>query len=197
MGVFVARISKGRTIRQIVVAVSLIAPLVTNMWFSILGGSGIFYELTNPGVISGPLAERGLPSCLLAIGGQLPLSSIIVPLLLILVILFLATTGTGITYTIAMTVTGDETPDKFTRVFWCVAMCAAAAVLVKIGGVGALQNFIVVTAVPVSLICISPLWGAFMAAKELHKIRGSDAGVQDVDPEGISGQTSGESVELT
>jgi glycine betaine transporter len=171
MGVFVARISKGRTIRQIVLAVSLIAPIVTNMWFSVLGGSGIFYELTNPGSIAGPLADRGLPACLLSIGEQLPLSTIVIPLLLLLVILFLATTGTGITYTIAMTVTGDETPDKFTRAFWCIAMCAAAAVLIKIGGVGALQNFIVITAVPCSLICVPPLWGAFKAAKKLYEIR--------------------------
>lgn len=171
MGVFVARISKGRTIRQIILAVSVIAPIVTNIWFSILGGSGIFYELTNPGSISGPLSARGLPACLLSIGEQLPLSSLVTPALLVLVILFLATTGCGITYTIAMTVSGDENPDKFTRAFWCIAMCAAAAVLIRIGGVGSLQDFIVVTAVPCSLLIVPPLWGAFTSARKLHEIR--------------------------
>lgn len=188
MGVFVARISKGRSIRQIILAVSIIAPIVTNMWFSILGGSGIFFELNNPGVISGPLTNNGLPSCLLAIAGQLPLSALITPLFLLLVILFLATTGTGITYTIAMTVTGDESPDKFTRVFWCVMMGAVAAVLVKIGGVGALQSFIVITAVPVSLICVPPLWGAFKSAQKLYEIRvlGKEVPEQPVEPAGAN-----------
>lgn len=168
MGVFVARISKGRTLKEVVLAVGVMAPIITNMWFSILGGTGIYYELQNPGVISGPLQELGLPSCLLSISSQLPLSVIFTPLFLILVVLFLATTGNGITYTIAMTVTGNETPDKFTRVFWSIMMGAVAAVLVKVGGVGALQSFIVVTAVPVSLLCIPPIWGAFQAAKELY-----------------------------
>ena len=45
MAVFVARISLGRTIRQMVVAVAIIAPIATTIWFTLLGGSGIFYQM--------------------------------------------------------------------------------------------------------------------------------------------------------
>lgn len=46
MAIFVARISRGRTIRQMVIAVAVLAPIATTIWFTLLGGSGIYYELT-------------------------------------------------------------------------------------------------------------------------------------------------------
>ncbi|MEM6733246.1 MAG: BCCT family transporter, partial [Myxococcota bacterium] len=55
MSIFVARISRGRSIREIVLAVAVVAPLLTNFWFSILGGSGIAFELTNAGSVSDAL----------------------------------------------------------------------------------------------------------------------------------------------
>jgi glycine betaine transporter len=67
-------------------------------------------------------------------------------------------------------------------------MGAVAAVLVKIGGVGALQSFIVITAVPVSLICVPPLWGAFKSAQKLYEIRvlGKKVPEQPVEPAGAN-----------
>ncbi len=48
MAIFIARISRGRTIRQMIVSISIVAPLVTCFWFSIVGGSGLAFELENP-----------------------------------------------------------------------------------------------------------------------------------------------------
>ena len=107
---FIARISRGRTVREILVAIAIIAPIVTNFWFTILGGSGIFYELQQPGVISGPLTEAGLPAAMLAIVQQLPLAPLLVPAFLVLIVVFLATTGDSMSFTIAMAVSGNDTP---------------------------------------------------------------------------------------
>ncbi|WP_051081193.1 BCCT family transporter [Salsuginibacillus kocurii] len=162
MAMLITRISRGRTIRQIVLAVGVIAPVVTTFWFTIVGGSGIFYELQNPGSVSGALLEAGMPAAMIAITEQLPLAFIISPLFLLLTILFVVTTGDSMSYTISMGVTGESTPPKGLRVFWAALMGAIAAILLFIGdgdsGIDALQSFIVVTAVPVSILLIPSIW---------------------------------------
>jgi glycine betaine transporter len=170
MAVLVARISRGRTIRQIMLAVGVIAPLATHFWFTILGGTGIFFEMNNPGVISGPLNDAGLPAALLAVVGQLPAAGLLIPVFLVLIFIFLATTGDSMSLSIAICVTGEDDPPKEMRVFWAVAMGAVAAILIKMGagGIGALQSFIVITAVPVGFIMLPTLWGGPRMAKTLY-----------------------------
>lgn len=171
MAVLVARISRGRTIRQIMIAVGVIAPLATHFWFTILGGTGIFHELATPGVISGPLKESGLPAALMAVIGQLPMASLLIPVFLVLIFLFLATTGDSMSLSIAICVTGEDDPPKSMRVFWAITMGTVAAILIKMGsgGIGALQSFIVVTAVPVGFIMLPTLWGGFGMAKKVYE----------------------------
>src|SRR5699024_1574646 len=72
MAMLVARVSKGRTIREIFILVSIVAAVVSHFWFSILGGSGLFYETKDSGVISTPLSEHGLPAAVISIASQLP-----------------------------------------------------------------------------------------------------------------------------
>lgn len=170
MAVFISRISRGRSIREIILAVGVIAPIVTNFWFSVLGGSGIYYELANPGSVSKALTDAGLPAALLAIVQQLPLSAILVPAFLILIIVFLTTTGDSMALTIAIAVTGKDDPPTSIRVFWAIMMGAVAAVLLAIGkgGISALQSFIVVTAVPVGFILLPTLWLGPKVAAELY-----------------------------
>lgn len=171
MAIFTTRISRGRTIREIMLAVAVIAPVVTNIWFSVLGGAGIHFELINPGSVSTALTESGLPAALLAIVEQLPLSALLIPVALLLVGLFLITTGAGMTYSIAMSVTGKENPPKWVRILWGVLMGAMAAVLINIGdgGIKALQTFIIVSAVPVTLFYIPQLWMSMGCARLMYE----------------------------
>lgn len=174
MAIFVAVISRGRTIRQLVVAISIIAPLVTNFWFTVLGGSGLFYELRNEGSVSGPLGEAGQPAAFIAIIQQTPLTFFMVPAALVLVAVFLATTGDSMTYSMAATVSDSEEPVAAVRVFWGVLMGAVAAILIQIGegGIGALQSFIVVAAVPVGFFLLPLVWEAPRAAAALAREQG-------------------------
>lgn len=160
MALFIARISRGRTLRELVVAVAIMAPLVTNFWFAVLGGAGIFYEETMSGVISGPLEAGGLPAALLGITQQLPFAEFMVPAFLVLTIVFVATTGDSMAYAIAMAISGDHTPRTRDRIFWALTMGLVAAVLLRMGegGINALQSFIVITAAPVSLLLLPVLW---------------------------------------
>ncbi|MBN9655163.1 BCCT family transporter [Halobacillus sp. GSS1] len=169
MAILVSRISRGRTIREIIIAVSVFAPVISTFWFTVLGGSGIFFELNNPGSVSNALNEAGNPAAMFAITEQFPLASIISPLFLLLTILFVVTTSDSMSYTIAMAVTGEGNPQSWLRVFWAVLMGAIAVILLITGdsGITQLQNFIVVTAVPVSILLLPMIWLAPKVAKKM------------------------------
>jgi choline-glycine betaine transporter len=174
MAMFIARISNGRTIRQLIVAVSLIAPLATGFWFTIIGGSGLAFELATPGVISNAFEGFNMPAALLAITQQLPAGFLISVLFLLLTTTFVATTGDSMTYTISMVMSGTDDPPTLLRAFWGVMMGVLAMILVVVGsgGINALQSFIVVTAVPVSFILLPSLWVAPSIARELAREQG-------------------------
>ncbi|OAN11293.1 BCCT transporter [Photobacterium jeanii] len=168
MAIFIARISKGRSIRELVLTVAVAAPIATNFWFSVLGGTGIYLELQTPGSISAPLQDAGLPAVLLASLSQLPLSWLLIPAFLVLTTTFVATTGDSMAYSIAMAVSGDNEPSKSQRLFWAVMMGVVAGVLLIAGdgGLNALQSFIVITAVPVSfLVAATFISGPIAVAK--------------------------------
>ncbi len=169
VALFVARISNGRKIWEIFIVVAILAPVAANLWFTILGGSGIFYELNNEGSVSGPLADGGLPSAIIAIAEQMPLGAIMPSVFLILTTLFVVTTVDSMSYSISMAVTGDDNPPKTIRLFWTLMMAVVAVILINIGGGGidALQSFVVIAAVPVSLLLLPVIWYAPKIAKVL------------------------------
>ncbi|MBM7570646.1 BCCT family transporter [Aquibacillus albus] len=169
MAIFIARISRGRTIRELIIAVSIVAPLVTNFWFTVVGGTGIKAELATPGVISGPLNDGGMPAAVMAIMDQLPLGAVLAIGFLIVTLVFVATTVDSISYTVAVSLTGSDEPHKMIRVFWVVIFGLMSMMLLAIGenSIAAIQNSIVVTAVPVSILMLPTLWGAVQVAKKL------------------------------
>ncbi|TFH90409.1 BCCT family transporter [Vibrio ouci] len=171
MAIFIARISRGRTIRQLILAISIVAPLITCFWFSIVGGSGLAFELANPGSIKAGFEGFNLPGVLLAITQQLPFSMLLAVLFLILTTTFIVTTGDSMTYTISMVMTGDSQPNALIRTFWGIVMGAIAIVLISMGegGISALQSFIVITAVPASFIILPSLWAAPKFAHQMAK----------------------------
>ena len=174
MAMFVARVSNGRKVRELILCVSIAAPIITAFWFTIVGGTGLFLELQNPGVISGPFEGFNMPAALLAITQQLPAGFLISILFLVLTTVFVATTGDSMTYTVSMVMTGTENPPKPLRIFWGIMMGALAMVLVSIGsgGITALQSFIVVTAVPVSIIYLPSIWYGIRYSRQMAEQQG-------------------------
>lgn len=156
MAIFIARISRGRTVRDLIVSTAVLPPVVTCLWFSVLGGTGIMLEQQSPGAVSGPLNESGLPAAVMAIADGLPLSMFISVGFLLLTIMFVATTTDSMSYAVAQSCTTKDHAGSRLRAVWAVLMGLAAAVLISIGdgGISALQSFIVVTAVPVGLILL-------------------------------------------
>ncbi|MDA9316298.1 BCCT family transporter [Polaribacter sp.] len=184
MGIFVIKVSKGRTLRELIVTMSLIAPIITMLWFTVLGGSGLHFEITNPGSVLDVFNANGgfnIPGTLLSITKQLPLGKIVSVLFLILSATFIVTTGDSMSFTISsvsLKDTGDHSEQdssRTLRIFWGLAMGFVAIILLYIGGVSALQSFIVITAVPVSLILIPPLLKAMTFVKAMYKTDHEDS----------------------
>jgi choline-glycine betaine transporter len=170
MAMFISRVSRGRSARGIIIMVALVAPLVTNFWFTIVGGSGIALELADPGSVSSAFEGFNLPAALLAITNQMPAGFVVSVLFLILTTVFVATTGDSMTYVLSVAMSNNDHPTTPVRVFWGVAMGLMALILISIGsgGISKLQSFIVVTAVPVSLVLLPSLWDAFRIVRKLH-----------------------------
>lgn len=170
MAIFISTITRGRTIRELVLAVSITAPIVTAFWFTVVGGTGMFYELAEPGIISDALNTSGMPAAMMAITQQLPLNVVIAPLFVLVTILFVVTTADSMAYTISVAITGDGQPPKAMRIFWAFIMGTVAIVLLMIseGGIDAIQSFIVVTAIPVSLLLFTTFWSAPKVAKRMY-----------------------------
>ncbi|RKS08561.1 choline-glycine betaine transporter [Nocardiopsis sp. Huas11] len=160
MAIFFARISRGRTVRDIYVGATVMPTVVTTVWFTALGGTGIWLEQRDPGTITGPYEQDGLPAAALSIIQALPLTGLLGALMIIVALIFLASTLDSMSYAISVSSMHEGEPSGMVRAFWCVGMglAAVALLLVGDGGIQALQSFIVVTAVPVGLIMLPTLW---------------------------------------
>ncbi len=169
MAIFIARISRGRTARDLLISTAVIPPLATTLWFTVLGGTGIFLEQDNPGAISQPLTDGGLPAAVMAIAQNLPLPGVLAVGFLLLTVTFVATTGDSMAYAVAQACTVRDQPPTWVRAVWALIMGGAAAVLISIGdgGISALQSFIVITAVPVGFVLLPSVFAAPIYVRRL------------------------------
>lgn len=174
MAIFVARISKGRTIRQLILAVSVMAPIATTIWFTLLGGSGIYYQLIGAIDLTEALNNFQFDVATLTIAQALPGGTLMALAILLLTTIFVATTGDSMSYAIAVVSSGHDQPEPIVRAFWGLAMAVMAAVLLYMGAgqISALQQFIVITAIPVSLILLPSLYIGPKAAYSLAREQG-------------------------
>ena len=161
VGMFIARISKGRTIRQFVVFVIAVPSLVSFVWFSILGGAAFDLQL-NEGRDMAALVDAGLESTLFDTLRSFPLSSVTVVLAVFLIAIFFVTGADSASIVMGMlSENGAEEPKRGLVVFWGVATGAIAAVLLFADGLSALQTGVIIVGFPFLMVliglCVS-LW---------------------------------------
>ncbi|MBY6538020.1 BCCT family transporter [Rhodococcus sp. BP-349] len=157
VGMFIARISRGRTIREFVFGVLLAPTLVGSLWFTIFGDSGILRQ-RNEGTMLADDGTVGTDTSLFQLLDGLPFATITSVLAIAVIVFFFVTSSDSGSLVIDILSTGGDldTP-KITRVYWTVLEGVAAAVLLLIGGSGsltALQTASIATAVPFSIIMV-------------------------------------------
>ena len=165
VGVFIARISRGRTIRQFVLGVLAVPTLVTIAWFSILGGAGLYRELFEEGglIVDGEVSQEG---ALFGLLEGFPGGTFVVVVTIILIALFFITSSDSGSLVVDMLASGgDQNPPTWSRVFWALAEGAVAAVLLLAGGLLALQTGAIILAFPFSFVMIAIVFATW---KELR-----------------------------
>ena len=166
VGMFIARISKGRTIRQFVIFVILVPSLVSFVWFSIMGGSAFDLQLEEGVDMPGSLAG-GVENALFDTLREFPLSSITVALAIFLIAIFFVTGADSASIVMGMlSEHGEEEPRRWIVVFWGVAMGAVAALLLWQGGLEALQTLVIIVAGPFMIVLIAMCVSLMKALRE-------------------------------
>jgi choline/carnitine/betaine transport len=157
VGMFIARISKGRTIRQFVVYVIAVPSLVSFIWFSILGGSA--FELQLQEGWQPPQTETGgiaLEASLFDTLREFPLGAVTVALAVFLIAIFFITGADSASIVMGMlSQHGDELPRRGLTIFWGTATGAVAALLLWQDGLTSLQTLVILVAGPFMLILIA------------------------------------------
>ena len=156
VGTFIARISKGRTIREFVIGVLGVPTLFSALWFAVFGGTGIYLErFNNAGIWDamkhGEFTEFALFSTLT----HLPFSTIAIVLSIVLISTFFITSADSATFVLGMqTTNGMLNPPLKIKLVWGLIQSSAAAVLLWSGGLNALQTASIVAAFPFVFILL-------------------------------------------
>ncbi|GAB2750420.1 BCCT family transporter [Salinifilum aidingensis] len=181
VGLFVAKISKGRTIRGMIAAMCFGGSAGCWLSFMLMGNTGLFYEVRDVLPVAGIVAQQGDTAGIVATLLAMPWGGVALGLFLVLLMVFLATTLDSSAYTMAAAATRhlprDADPARWHRVFWAVVLSGVSVALMYAGGLDALQTLSIITAFPLifvlAIVAVS-FWRALVADER--------AGVLDTTP---------------
>ncbi|MAZ31546.1 MAG: BCCT transporter [Thalassospira sp.] len=153
VGMFIARVSRGRTVREFIISVLLIPSLVCVLWMSIFGGSAIS-QVVRDGYTA--VQEADLPVQLFTMLDALPLASITSFIGIVLVIVFFVTSSDSGSLVIDTIAAGGKVDAPMPqRVFWCVFEGLVAIVLLlSAGGLKSLQSMVISTGLPFTIVLL-------------------------------------------
>ncbi|MCT1453262.1 BCCT family transporter [Corynebacterium sp. p3-SID1145] len=156
VGMFFARISRGRTVRQFIAGTILLPTIFDIVWFATFGRTAIEVEQNDPGVLTGPVVEDGdTPQALFTLLEQYPLYFVSGAVALAVIVFYFVTSIDSAALVMDMFTTGEEevTP-KYYRVAWAVAVgiVTAALLFINDSGIQALQEVVIIIALPFFIV---------------------------------------------
>lgn len=171
VGLFIAKISQGRTIRQFVVGVLAAPTTFTLMWVGVFGLSAFNIERNENGTLVQTVAEEGdIPAALFEFLGHFPLYQLVAAVTLVVITIFFITSIDSAALVMDAIANGHEDPaPKKQGIFWAASIgVVSASILVAAGdnGLTALQNVIIVIGFPVWLIGFMQMWMLVRALRE-------------------------------
>ncbi|QJQ94562.1 MULTISPECIES: BCCT family transporter [Halomonadaceae] len=168
VGTFVARVSRGRTIKEYVFGVLVVPPLLACLWIGVFGGAALNMEL-NGDVGLAAATEANITVALFEMFALMPFTPVLSIIAMCLIFIFLVTSADSASYIVAqMTDNGSINPPLHKRVTWGVLIAAICLTLIAAGGLTGLQSASVLSALPFTFI----LYGmVFVLIKELRADR--------------------------
>ncbi|WP_263091885.1 BCCT family transporter [Curtobacterium sp. RIT-PI-V] len=164
VGVFIARISKGRTVRQFVFGVLLVPTVLTFLWFAVLGGAAIHRETDGSGGLVGSDGSVDVEGSLFTLLGDLPAGTVLVFGAILLIGVFFVTSSDSGALVMAMIASGgDIEPKNWLRVFFAFVSALLAVALLLSGGLDALKTAAITTALPFSVVLLLTCWSTIIA----------------------------------
>ncbi|WP_071460506.1 glycine betaine uptake BCCT transporter [Bacillus massilinigeriensis] len=155
VGTFIARISKGRTIREFVVGVLLVPTIFGALWFSVFGGTGMYLEFFEHKGLMKVIETSGSEVALFSLLENFPFSSVLSLLAIFLISTFFITSADSATFVLGMqTSNGSLNPPNRVKLAWGVIQSASAAILLWAGGLEALQRASIIAALPFAVVMI-------------------------------------------
>lgn len=153
MGLFVARISRGRTVRQLIVAEVVGGTMGCWIFFAILGNTSMYFDLNGIVPISEILSNQGAPEAIVATIMALPLGIVVLVIFVVLAFVFGATTLDSSAFTLAAVATEEQKgemqePARWHRLFWAFMLAGVSLSLMYLGGLKPLQTASIVVALP-------------------------------------------------
>ncbi|PIC57263.1 glycine/betaine ABC transporter permease [Sporosarcina sp. P12(2017)] len=169
VSMFIARVSKGRTIREFMAGVLLVPSFFGFLWFSTFGTTAI--EMQNNGVAD--LASLNIEVVAFEMFHAMPLSLVLSLFAILLVTSFFITSADSATYVLGMQSTyGSLTPPNSVKVVWGIIVSTIALILLSAGGLLALQNTIIIAALPFSFVILLMMYALFKSMnEELYKMK--------------------------
>ncbi|SCE07372.1 choline/carnitine/betaine transport [Streptomyces sp. BpilaLS-43] len=166
VGTFIARISKGRTIREFLLTVLLVPSGASAVWFCVLGGTGI--RLDETGVVDMAQKEsQGTEATLFAMLDALPLSAVTSWFAMILIMMYFITSADSASLVMgSLTSRGALNPRAWLNVTWGILMAAVAAALLVSGGLDSLQSATILVALPFVVVMLGLCWATVRELRE-------------------------------
>lgn len=170
VGMFIARISRGRTIREFVIGVLLVPSGFTFLWFTVFGNTALAMQLDGSAQMVDAV-QADVAVALFQFLGHLPFAGISMTIATLLVVTFFVTSSDSGSLVIDIITSGGEPePPVWQRVFWAVTEGAVAAVLLLAGGLAALQTGAIASGFPLAAILLVVCYGLFTALRhETHR----------------------------
>ncbi len=154
VGLFIARVSRGRSIREFILGTMLAPSLAAFVWFSVFGGTALHLEITQ-GVPVADAVRADVSTALFAMFKALPMTALLSGVATVLVLLFFITSGDSATLVLGMMSTGgEENPPARVKIAWGLLISGIAISLLLAGGLEAVQTATIVFALPFAVVIV-------------------------------------------
>lgn len=164
VGIFIARISRGRTVRQFVAGVILVPTVIGMLWFSVLGGTALAVELSGSGTLIGADGSVSASSALFSMLSYVPGTPVLTVGVILLIAIFFITSSDSGALVMGMIATGGQVnPKKRIRTFFVLITAVLAISLLISGGLVALQTAAIIIALPFSVVMLLICWSTYIA----------------------------------